>query len=79
MVAVGLMIWLSAAALAYYNMKAVFVSDNKMEWDKATKEFVLIASLLLGPLFLLISIEVRVLAAVGKGLATNKTRSWKDV
>ena len=66
------------AALAYYNTKATFVDACKLDWDKATKEFVAICSLLLGPVFLLISIEIRILAAMGKGLAANKTRRCKD-
>jgi hypothetical protein len=77
MVAIWLTLWLLAAALAYYNTKAIFVDSCKVGWDKATKVFAAIYSLLLGPVFLLISIEIRILAAIGKGLAENKKMTWK--
>ena len=79
MIAVGVMLWLFSAALAYYNTKATFVDSCNLEWDKATKEFVIICSLLLGPVFLLISIEMRVLVAIGKGLAGNQHGKIKNI
>ena len=78
MSAIWAIVWLLVAALAYYNTKATFIEGSKVKWDRATKEFVIMCSLLLGPVFLLISIEVRILVAIGKGLAANKTRRCKD-
>jgi len=77
MVAVWVTLWLLAAALAYYNTKATFVDSCKAGWDKATKIFAAICSLLLGPVFLLISLEIRILAAIGKGLAENRKTTWR--
>ena len=79
MAAVFVLIWLVAGTLAYYNTKGIFVRDSHLDWDKATKEFVLIASMLLGPIFLLISIEARIITAVGHGLDANKTGRYKNV
>ena len=78
MAALLIFLWLLAGVLAYYNTKGIFVSDEHLDWDKATKEFVLIISLLLGPVFLFISIEIRIFVAIGNGLAANKTRRYKD-
>jgi len=79
MAIVWVLVWLLTAALAYYNTKATFVEDSHIDFDSATREFVIILSCLLGPVFLLISLEVRLLAAIGKGLAADKTRRYKDV
>jgi len=78
MAALIIFLWFVAGILAYYNIKGIFVRDKHLDWDKATKKFVLIVSLLLGPIFLLISIEIRILVAIGNGLAANKTRRCKD-
>jgi len=78
MAALIIFLWFVAGILAYYNTKGIFVRDEHLDWDKATKEFVLIASLLLGPVFLFISIETRIFVAIGNGLAANKTRRCKD-
>jgi hypothetical protein len=79
MVAVWIMLWLGVGILAYFNTKGIFVRDSHLQWDRATKDFVLIISLLLGPIFLIISLEARLLIAVGHGLDANKTRRYKDV
>jgi len=79
MAAVCILLWLVAGILAYFNTKGIFVKDSHLEWDHATKGFVLIMSLLLGPVFLIISLEARILVAIGHGLDANKTRRYKDV
>jgi hypothetical protein len=79
MVAVWILLWFAVGFLAYLNTKAIFVRDSHLEWDSATKVFVLIISLLLGPVFLIISLEARILVAIGHGLDANKTRRYKDV
>ena len=79
MVIAWVLVWLLTAALAYYNTKATFVEDSHIKWDGATRKFMIISSFLLGPVFLLISFEVRLLTAIGKGLAANKTQRYKDI
>ncbi len=71
--------WLLIAALAYYNTKATFQDDVHVNWDKATKEFTIICALLLAPVFLLISLEIRLMALIGTGLASNRTRRFRNV
>ena len=79
MAVIWILLWLAAGVLAYFNTKGIFVRDSHLEWDTATKDFVLIISLLLGPIFLIISLEARALVAIGHGLDSNKTRRYKDV
>ncbi|MHC4758182.1 MAG: hypothetical protein ACYTE8_05970 [Planctomycetota bacterium] len=79
MVAVWILLWFAAGLLAYLNTKGIFVRDSHLEWDNATRIFILIISFLLGPVFLIISLEARILVAIGHGLDENKTRRYKDV
>jgi hypothetical protein len=79
MATIGILLWLTAGVLSYFNTKAIFVRDSHLEWDHCTRAFVFIMSMLLGPVFLIISLEARILVAIGHGLEANKTRRYKDV
>ncbi len=73
-----LIIWLPASAAAYLLTRAAFLCCCRPAWDKPTKEFVIFCSVLLGPVFLIVSAELLLLAAIGTGLTTNKTRRYRD-
>jgi len=74
MAIVWVFIWLLTAVSAYFTTKAAIICCSHSTWDKPTKEFVLIYSLLLGPLLLLISLELFVFAAISNGLTANIKR-----
>jgi len=78
MAAIGALIWLVSAVLAYFITDVAFHCCCRQAWDRPTKEFVLLCSLLLGPLYLVISVELLIFAAISTGLAENKTRRYKD-
>jgi len=78
MAIVGVLIWLGSAVLAYFVLEAATLCCSRRAWDHSTKEFALVCSVVLGPVFLLISAELLLLAAIGSGLTTNRTRRYKD-
>ena len=78
MAIVGVLIWIASAVLAYVLLEAATLCCNRRAWDHATKEFALVCSIVLGPVFLLISLELLLLAVIGNGLTTNRTRRYKD-
>ncbi len=78
MAVVWVLIWLATSASAYYLTKAAFLCCCRPAWDKPTAEFIIICSIFLGPVFLIVSAELLLLAAIGTGLSINKTRRYKD-
>lgn len=78
MTVVWILMWLVTSTLAYYTAKAAIICCSKSTWDKATKEFVMICSFFLGPVFLLVSAELIIFAAIGEGLGSYKTRGWRN-
>ncbi len=74
----GVLIWVLSAVLAYFATEAATLCCSRRAWDRSTREFAIICSVLLGPVFLLISAELLLLAAIGNGLTTNRTRRYKD-
>ena len=78
MAIVWVLIWMVSAVLAYFVLEAATLCCSRRAWDHSTKEFALVCSLVLGPVFLLIAVELLLLAAIGSGLATNRTRRYKD-
>jgi len=72
MFAVAVTLWFVAAALAYCITKATYTICCSSKWDKAGRLFTIILSLLLGPVFLLISLELMIFAEMGKGLSQDK-------
>ena len=78
MAIVWVLIWMVSAVLAYFLLEAATLCCSQRAWDHSTKEFALICSVVLGPVFLLIAVELLLLAAIGNGLTTNHTRRYKD-
>jgi len=78
MAIVWVLIWMVSAVLAYFVLEAATLCCSRRAWDHSTKEFALVCSLVLGPVFLLIAAELLLLAAIGSGLTTNRTRRYKD-
>ena len=78
MAIVWVLIWMVSAVLAYFVLEAATLCCSRRAWDHSTKEFALVCSVVLGPVFLLISVELLLLAAIGSGLTTNRTRRYKD-
>ncbi len=78
MAIVWVLIWMVSAVLAYFVLEAATLCCSRRAWDHSTKEFALVCSLVLGPVFLLIAVELLLLAAIGSGLTTNRTRRYKD-
>jgi len=55
----------------------LFHRSSKGSWDRATREFAIVCSLLLGPVYLLIAAELLLLAAMGKGLSSDLPQRYK--
>ena len=73
MTAVWMLIWLLTSLSAYYIAKAAIICCSKSTWDNATRDFILICSIILGPIFLLIAAELMLMATIGEGLGSDKT------
>ena len=71
-------VWMASAVLACFVLEVATLCCNRRARDHSTKEFTLVCSLVLGPVFLLIAAELLLLAAIGNGLTTNRTRRYKD-
>ena len=78
MAIVWVLLWIVSAVLAYFVLEVATLCCKRRAWDHSTREFALVCSLVLGPVFLLIAAELLLLAAIGSGLATNRTRRYKD-
>ena len=78
MAIIGVFVWIGSAVLAYALTDAAARCCNQGAWDRASKEFALVSSVLLGPIYLLISAEMLLIAAMGRGLARDHTRRYKD-
>jgi hypothetical protein len=78
MAIIGVLIWVGSGVLAYVLTDAAARCYREGAWDRAAKEFAIVSSALLGPIYLLISAELLLIAAIGKGLAGDHTRRYKD-
>ena len=77
MLGIWALIWLGSAALGYLFTEGIALCYGKRMWDHGTREFALVCGLLLGPVYLLISGELLLLAAMGKGLTTDAPQRFK--
>ncbi len=75
---VWIIIWFLTSVVAYFLTEAACLCCSRGAWDKSTKEFAAVCSILLGPVFLLISIELLLLALIGTGLTKEHHRIYKD-
>jgi hypothetical protein len=78
MAVIGVLVWVLSAVLAYFVAEAATFHYSRQSWDRTTREFSLVCSVLLGPVFLLISAELLLLAVIGEGLAGDHTRRYRD-
>jgi hypothetical protein len=76
MVIVWVLIWLGSAGLAYIFTEGAALCYGRRAWDRPTREFALVCGLLLGPVYLLISAELLLLAAIGKGLGAGTPQRY---
>ncbi len=78
MVVRGVFIWVASGVLAYFLTEAAALCCGRRTWDRATREFALVLSMILGPVYLLIAAELLLLSAIGNGLTTDHTRRYRD-
>jgi hypothetical protein len=78
MAVIGVFIWVVSAVLAYFAAEAATFCCNRKCWDRRAREFSLVCSILLGPIFLLISAELLLLALIGEGLTEDHSRRYRD-
>jgi len=69
--------WGLSAVLAYFCTEGAALCCAKGSWDRATREFAVVCSVLLGPVYLLIAAELLLLAAMGKGLDADMPQRYK--
>ena len=77
-IGVLVLIWVLSGVLAYFATEGAVLHCDRQVWNRTTREFTLACSVLLGPLYLLISAELLLLALMVEGLAQNKSRHYKD-
>ncbi|UCD49140.1 MAG: hypothetical protein JSW27_16590 [Phycisphaerales bacterium] len=77
MVMVCVLVWGLSAVLAYFCTEGAALCYAKGSWDRVTREFAIVCSVLLGPVYLLIAAELLLLAAMGKGLAADMPQRYK--
>ena len=77
MAIVWVLLWIASAALGYLFTEGAALCYDKGAWDRPTREFALVCGLLLGPVYLLISAELLLLAAIGKGLTMDSPQRFK--
>lgn len=77
MLTIWALIWVGSAALGYLFTEGIALWDGRQTWDHHAREFALVCGLLLGPVYLLISAELLLLAAIGKGLAVDTPQRFK--
>jgi len=71
-------IWVLSGVVAYFVTEAAVLHSERQAWDRPARECALVCSALLGPLYLVISAELLLLAMIGEGLAHDRSRHYKD-
>ena len=71
------LVWGLSVVLGYFFTEGATLCCVEGSWDRATREFTIICSLLLGPVYLLIAAELLLFAAMGKGLSTDMPQRYK--
>jgi hypothetical protein len=77
MIGVWVLLWVLSAVLGYFCTEGAALCYTKGSWDRATREFAIVGSLLLGPIYLLIAAELLLLSAMGKGLNSDVPQRYK--
>ncbi|HNS20853.1 MAG TPA: hypothetical protein PKH24_10160 [Sedimentisphaerales bacterium] len=71
-------VWVLSGVLAYFATEAAVRHSERQVWDRTTRECALACSVVLGPFFLVISVELLLFALIGEGLAHDRMRHYKD-
>jgi len=71
-------VWILSGVIAYFATEVAALHCDRQPWDRPMREVVLACSILLGPIYLLISAELAFLALIGEGLAHDKVRHSRD-
>ena len=71
-------IWALSAVLAYFITEVACLYCSKGNWDKPSRVLALIFGILFGPVSLLISIELMVMALMGSGLTKGHHGIHRD-
>ena len=77
MAGVWVLLWVLSAVVAYFCTEGAALCCAKGSWDRPTREFAIVCSLLLGPVYLLIAAELLLLSAMGKGLSSDIPQRYK--
>lgn len=77
MAVVWVLLWVLSAVLGYFCTEGAALCCSKGSWDRPTREFAIVCSLLLGPVYLLIAAELLLLSAMGKGLSADMPQRYK--
>ena len=75
---IWVLIWILTSVTGYFLTEAACLCYNKGSWDKTTREFAVICSILLGPIYLIIAAELFVLALMGSGLTKGDHKTSRD-
>ena len=75
---VWVLMWILTAVAAYFMTEAACLFCGRQKWDKSTREFAAVCSILFGPVYFVISAELLLLAAVGRGLKNSHHRISRD-
>ena len=78
MAVIVVLIWVFSGILAYFLTEAAALCCGRRTWDRTTREFAIACSILLGPVYLLIAVELLLIIVIGNGLKTDHTRRYKD-
>jgi hypothetical protein len=78
MAVVWVLIWLGTSIAAYFMIEAACRCCGGGLWDGPIKEFTAVCSILLGPVLLVIAVELLLLAVMGSGLTQDHTHIYKD-
>lgn len=71
-------VWILSGVVAYFATEVAALHCDHQPWDRPTREVALVCSILLGPIYLLISAELALFALIGEGLSHDKVRHYKD-
>jgi len=72
------LIWLACVVVAYCLAREACMAEGKAGWDRPAKEVVFACSILLGPVFLLIAVELFLMAEIGRGINGDHHRKYRD-
>jgi len=78
LIGVLMSIWVLSGVLAYFTTEAVVLHCYRQVWDRSTREWTLVCSALLGPVYLLIALELLLFGVMGEGLSRDNVRHYKD-